>query len=321
MPTLFRRFPTGRLSDSIRAARTLLQLGWFCGFLSAVPAMAAEEAFSSRALAPDPEWQGVAGARAATGMELSAGLGNPAATANLDAPGAAFSHLSWAAGLAREWAAIGGPIAGPVAGMVDGGVLRSSSLEGFDASGNSTGSFSVSEWNLGACLATRLGSGFQLGVGARTFHLSDPIAPLEGLGFSAGLAYRLGGTSLGISITDQGRNVGDAGYRLPTRWHAGIEVSPGLRRWLVAVAADGNPSGEQALHAGGILRPFAWLDLQGGATIKADQGIGATPSAGVSLRQGSFTFQYAYCRAGELGSTQQFGLRLALRKSGSVKAM
>lgn len=305
-----RRSPRAPDGHSGRLCRWVI----LCAILALpeLPARAAEEAFASRTLAPEPGWQATAGAFAVTDTRPGALGANPAAALGPDRPTLVFSHLAWVGGLAREWAALAGPLGGRVGIGADVGLLRGASLEGYDEAGNSTGAFAPTEWDAGACLGLALGRGFELGLGARYYRLEDPTTPLSSVGASAGLAWRGAGRALALAVSDLGRPNDDR-YTLPTRYRLGGEqwISHALR---LGAALE---SGEQtAFSAGAEIHPASWFALLGGlGSEPAEGGRGTFWSTGMRIERAGVQASYAYVLDGELGDRHHLGFELPLRRT------
>ena len=297
-----------RSSSRIRCLRVTLLLV----LASAGAAHSSEEAFDSRTLAPDPTWQATAGAFAVTESRPSALAANPTGALATACPTAAFSHLQWAADLSREWAALTTPLGSRLGVGADLGLLRGAALEGFDEAGNSTGTFSPTEWDAGAALALALGRGFDLGVGTRYFRLEDPVVPLTSLGFSFGVRWAGGPRTVAASVTDLG-STSDDRYSLPTRYRLGAEqwVSSFLRIGLGAEVGTAT-----AFALGAELHPTPWIALLGGlGSETGESGRGTHWSTGLSLERSGVRASYAFVLDGELGDRHQLGFELPLRRN------
>lgn len=303
---------TGRKRFNLVVPRRWLPICLFLVLTTAGTARSAEEAFASRTLAPDPAWQATSGAFAVTEDRPSALAANPAGATAISIPTAAFSHLQWAAGLSREWAALTAPLGSRLGIGADVGLLRGAALDGFDEAGNSTGTFSPTEWDAGASLGAKLGRGMGIGVGARYFRLEDPTEPLTSVGLSFGLRWTTGSRSVGASVTDLGTTSDDR-YALPTRYRVGAEqwISSFLR---VGVGAE---MGLGSLVAvGAEFHPTPWLSLLGGLGSESGEGgRGVHWSTGLSLERSGIRGSYAFILDEELGDRHQIGFDLPLRRN------
>ena len=165
--------------------------------LLSVPARAGENAFQGTSLPADPTWQATSGARAATGRSAACALRNPATLVRSDQPDLSTSHLQWANGVAREWAAIRGRL-GTVKLVGDAALLHAPELEGYDATGVALGRFRAGEWTAGLSFAHDLAPGWAVGLGLRTTQLQDPEASLSAFSGSAGLRVEQGSWTAGV---------------------------------------------------------------------------------------------------------------------------
>ncbi len=273
-------------------------------------------AFTSHLLAPDPEWQAMRGARAATGPGLAASIGNPAAVASLSGGAGACSHLQWAEGLTREWAGAGWAVGRGLVVAFDAAVLRGPELQGFDADGNSTIPFRASEWSVASHAALPVGRGVEVGIGARHFRLEDEAELLSGTGFSLGIQVHGASRTVGLAVTDVGApmNGPHGEYALPTFWRAGFEQATAGERMLLAASVEGGASGKPQGALGVVLRPLASLDLLGGLIVR-QSAAGESPmgwSAGATVHRGPFSVSYALRQEEALGATHIVGMRVGL---------
>ena len=312
-------FPGRSNRASLRAAITILAVLVSHVVGTGLAAGSGPVAFTSHLLAPDPEWQAMRGARAATGPGLAAALGNPAAIASLGGGSAACTHLQWAGGLAREWASAGREFDHGIALAVDAAVLRAPELPGYDVDGKSTGPFQTMEWDLGVHGALPLGRGFSAGIGARLFRLEDEAEPLTGAGFSVGMQMCAAARRVGLALTDAGAPLrGRQGaYALPTRWRAGFEQELADGRVLVAASLESEGSARTRGAFGLVARPAASLELLGGV-LAGEGGTEETPvswSAGATVHRGALAVSYAFRPVDALGSTHLVGIRLGWRGS------
>ena len=285
------------------------------------PEAAAEEtSFQSQTLAPDATWQALSGATAALGEGLSGVRGNPAGLGALRGVRSAASHLIWPGDLAREWVAIGGPVASSVGAWADVSVLHGPALPGYDADGGSTGDFSPTEWAAGAAVSASVTGDLHLGLGARYFRLEDPSAPVSGVGVSAGGRFDWGSRSMGLSVSDLGTvDAGDRGtYGLPTTWRLGVRQ---VLESSATVYAGGYHREGSGL--GGVLgvsvHATPWASLHGGAEWVED--ASETPlgwSSGVSLTRDRMTLSYAFRSLEALPPAHQFGLEVPIGPSARI---
>ena len=303
---------------STRRAPVTLSRAWLAGaaLLCALStaSVAGEEAFQSRTFAADPTWQATAGAFAVTGGGAGSLAANPALASELSRPTIALSHLQWAAGLSREWAALSTPLGTRFGVGADFGLLRADALDGFDEAGNPTGTFSPSEWDVAASVGADLGQGFGLGAGVRYFRLEDPTEPLTSVGISAGATWSGETRSFAVSAVDLG-STSDSRYELPTRYRAGAQ------QWLAPWARLGagvEYGTELSLSVGTELRPAPWLSLLAGAGQESgDTGRGMFWSTGLGFERSGVHASYAFIVDDVLGDRHQLGIELPLRSENS----
>ena len=262
---------------------------------------------------------GMGGATLGLGDDLGASAWNPAAVGWLNGYEGVLAHATLPNRSTQEWGALGGRIGASrsrwaVAGLYQG----EGSLEGRDASGATTESFSVSSMAFGATLAQQIGTNLTLGVGAKV--VSEKLGPVSGSGFTfdAGLMAHAGPLGFGVAAQNVGGHMGYGGatYPFPTSYGAGVAYThPGSG---VRVAVDANlPSayhpdlraGAEWLHRGALaLRVGYRKELVGGA----DPLNG--PTFGVGARAGSMWIDYGYLPS--VNGTVQHRMGLRFQRGG-----
>jgi len=274
----------------------------------------AAELFSSRSLAPDATWLATRGAGAVSGTGLSSAMGNPAALTGLRRSGIAVSHLAWAGDLSRDWISVGSPLGSRLRFGLDASLLHGSALQGYDALGQETETFSASEWNLSPQLAFDLSPEFAIGAGLRYFRLEDPSDPVGGMGFSAGVRWARESRSLGASLTDWGsaQKTPAGSFDLPSRWRVGVEQSFG--GFASAALSALGTADETRILAAASYHPVPWVSLLGG--VESGEGLDGSSigwSTGLSADRGGIVASYAFSDSPALGSIHQFGIEIPLR--------
>lgn len=288
----------------------LLLAGWSFAAASRATAGVAEQAFGSRSLPPEPMWQALQGADAATAGDASAIWGNPAGIGGVEAAQVTLGHLSWAGGLAREWGAVALPLSDTWHAAADFGILHTPALDRYDAEGTYLGSMSPSEWTSAFALAARAGRGWTLGAGARLFSLQMPENSLRAVGYMAGLRREGVRWSIGLAATDLGPDVeGEHGsYALPTRYRAGIAWHGLERSFRLSASAEYVRGDELRVAAGIVVSPLARLQLIAGASRGGETDVAAPWSVGAAFDPGPVRVAYAFRAAGALEGTHQVGL-------------
>ncbi|MBK8230365.1 MAG: hypothetical protein IT349_03835 [Candidatus Eisenbacteria bacterium] len=287
--------------------------------LLSVPARAGENAFQGTSLPADPTWQATSGARAATGRSAACALRNPATLVRSDQPDLSTSHLQWANGVAREWAAIRGRL-GTVKLVGDAALLHAPELEGYDATGVALGRFRAGEWTAGLSFAHDLAPGWAVGLGLRTTQLQDPEASLSAFSGSAGLLVEQGSWTAGVSLSDFGVLTGAnaESYGTDRRITLGIERAWGPGQ-LLAAALERGGDGRLATRLGGSFAPHPSFELLAGCAWSAgDEGgeLGAATGLRLALRR--VAISYAFQPTASLGATHQIGLELSLQRGPSI---
>jgi hypothetical protein len=303
------RRPRAPLPVRVPALAALIAATLICRAESGI---AAEPAFLSRLLSPDPGWHATRGALGATQDGLGGHLGNPAALAVTRQARFRLSHLNCGESLAREWVAAGFPLGGGRSLACDAGVLHAAALRGYDVDGRETGALHASEWNAGVTGAWALREGVAVGLGGRYFRLEDPVNPLGAMTASLGLLLRGGTRAVGIAANDLGPRITAAhgAWEPPTCWVLGVEQSDRARRWTLGGGISTRPGPAHRVSCGAVLRPAPGVELLGGYSLEA---FSAGPAesgwgSGLAVSQSGFSVSYAVQSSAALGLSHQFGI-------------
>lgn len=264
---------------------------------------------------------GMAGAALGVGDELGGVAWNAAAAGWLSRSELVLSHAGLANRSLQEWGAIGGPIArSQTRWAVTALYQGDGSFDGRDATGASTGSFSVSSVALGATLARQLGSRVSLGFGATA--VRERIATVTGSGhtFDGGLMVRAGMFGFGFAAQNVGGQMryGASRYPFPGAWGVGIGFTP--RGSAVRVACDVNfPNAYHPdIRAGVEWTHRDAMALRAGYRKELDSIADplSGPSFGLGVRQGGMWMDYGYLLSANGAGQHRMGLRFNFGRSG-----
>lgn len=271
-----------------------------------------------------PRILSMGGATIGLGSDLAAGSWNPAAIGWMDQSTLTLSHAGLENQSLQEWAAFGGRFGETgtrwsVTGLYQG----DGSFEGRDASNNSTGSFSVSSFAVGAQLAQQLGSKVTLGAGLKT--VMDNLGGVSGIGttFDAGLMFRHGIVGAGVVAQNIGGHMDYQGaiYPFPSNYGVGVGLShPGTG---LSLAIDANfPYAYYSDVRTGI--EWRWkqtVALRGGYRHEMGDAAGdplTGPTFGLGAGLNGFWLDYGFLLAGQSDGEHRVALTFFPGKWGGL---
>jgi hypothetical protein len=211
------------------------------GFAHASEDNAGTTAANYLSIGAGPRVLGMGGATLGMGADLASASWNPASLGWMEQGAAMISHSGLDNASSQEWAAFGGRVGGwgtrwSVSGLYQG----DGSLEGRDASNNSTGGISVKSFAAGAQVAQQIGNSFTVGLGVKT--VMEDLAGVSGIGttFDGGVQYRQGILSAGAAFQNLGGHMAyDSGvYPFPTNYGVGVAVTHAATGLSFAVDAN-----------------------------------------------------------------------------------
>lgn len=257
---------------------------------------------------------GMGEAFTATADDVSSLYWNPAGMGFLNQSQASFmynpgfqdmNYNHTGVGIALENGGLGGSLS----------YLGFGNIEGFDATGNPTGNV-----NAYSGVAT-FGGGlildpWTLGMNLKLVRATLADVSATGAAVDMGTAYVYPEPILGDSTLRFGavvRNLGpgmkflDQRDPMPTEVRAGTSLMEMFNRRVNLGLDFGKTRGEKsALYAGGEWRVFHMLALRSGYTHTDAEGNGLR--AGLGLRMGDLSFDYAFASYGDLGLTHRYEL-------------
>jgi hypothetical protein len=262
------------------------------------------------------------GATLGLGDDLGAAGWNPAAVGWLDGYQAVLAHAALADRSNQEWGAIGGRIGSSRTRWAATGLYQGDgSFQGLDASGNPTGSFSVSSMALGAMVSQGLGEHVTLGLGAKWVNERIASASGSGITFDGGLQARAGKFGIGVAAQNVGGRMayGGTSYPFPSSYGAGIawiDPTTGVR-----LALDANiPSAYHPdLRAGAEWTYRGMLALRAGYRREMAQAADPLngPTFGLGARAGTLWIDYGYLLPQDQSGQHRMGMRFQFGAPGA----
>ncbi|TMQ69861.1 MAG: PorV/PorQ family protein [Candidatus Eisenbacteria bacterium] len=181
------------------------------------------------------------GATLGLGDDVGGAGWNAAALGWVNQSQATLSHAGLQNNSMQEWGAYGGRVGTSKTRWAVTGIYQGDgSFEGRDASGISTGNFSVSSMALGATVAQQFGDMVTLGAGTKM--VTEKLGPVSGRGFTCdgGVMIRRGVFGFGIAAQNLfgTMNYGSASFRFPTNYGAGLAYTNAATGLRVAIDAN-----------------------------------------------------------------------------------
>jgi hypothetical protein len=260
---------------------------------------------------------GMGGATLGLGDDVGGAAWNAAALGWVNGTEAALSHAGLANGSLQEWGAVGGRIKGsPTRWAVSGLYQGEGAFDGRDATGASTGSFSVSSMAFGATLAHQLGGMVTLGVGAKGVRENLAGVSGSGISFDAGLMLRAGPVGIGFAAQNLGgrMNYGASSHPFPGSYGVGLGYSHPATGVRIGVDANFPRAYHSDVRAGAEWLYRGVLALRAG--YRKEMGSASDPLDGPSFGLGAshrgMWLDYGYLLPGEGSGQHRMGLRFNL---------
>ena len=259
------------------------------------------------------------GAYCAAGDDVWSVFYNPAGAALAQRQEIALAHNEWLEGMRNESAVYEGP-SGPDATLFAGlNALFSGAMDKLDVSGAETGSFSSQEGALSLGAATALGSGYYGGAALKGLYQRTTVGSAYAWAGDAGLLKVEGDWRFGLSAANFGTRLklGSTAFPLPLVLRGGIAWNYMQR---LTITADGVKAGESAaapaVGAEGQIPtgPDGAFYVRAGYTGGRSRFTGSGVTAGLGLRNGDLSVDYAYAPYGELGDAHR--ITIAVRFGG-----
>jgi len=262
----------------------------------------------------------MSGASLGIGEDTGGAAWNPAALGWMNGTEAALSHASLPNQSLQEWGSVGSRILRSqtrwaVAGLYQG----EGALDGRDATGASTGSFSVSSMAIGATLAQQVGGRATLGVAAKAVRENIATATGSGITFDTGLMVRAGRFGFGAVAQNLGGRMsyGGSSYPFPTSYGVGLGFSQPSAGVRIALDANFPSAYHPDLRAGAEWAYRGVLALRAG--YRKELGSDADPLDGPSFGLGAshrgMWLDYGYLLSNVGSGQHRMGLRFMLGSS------
>jgi hypothetical protein len=261
------------------------------------------------------------GATLGFGNDVGASSWNAAALGWVTAPELVLSHAGLQNNSLQEWAAYGGRVGqSQTRWAVTGLYQGDGSFEGRDATGASTGTFSLSSMAFGATVAQQFGENLTVGLGSK--FVNENLGTTNGWGvtFDGGVMLRSGPFGFGAAAQNLGGQMhyGSQVFRFPGNVGAGISYqhpSTGLRlaidaNFPIAYYGDVRAGVEWMWHDMLALRAGYRQEL--GSANDALTG----PSFGLGGGHNGMWVDYGYLISSAGDSQHRIGLRLDLARLG-----
>lgn len=257
------------------------------------------------------------GATLGLGEDVGGVAWNAAALGWIGEPQAALSHSGMANKSLQEWGAYGGRVGRTQTRWAVSGLYQGDgSFEGRDASGASTGSFSVSSMAFGVTMAQQLGSHVTVGLGSKYVHEDLGSVTGGGFTFDGGLMVRQGVLGFGFAAQNLlgQMKYGPAVYQFPTNYGAGVAYmhpTNGLKvAFDVNVPNAYHPdvrAGVEWMYRGAVAFRTGYRKELGSQN---DPMTGAT--FGLGAGHNGMWMDYGYVPAADGGGEHRIGLRFNL---------
>jgi hypothetical protein len=249
---------------------------------------------------------GMGGATLGLGSDLTAGSWNPAALGWMDEGAVAITHAGLDNGSLQEWLGTGGRLGRSGTRWSLSGLYQGDgTLDGRDASNNSTGSFSTASFAVGAHVAQQVGPMITFGLGAKA--VSEKLADVTGFGttFDAGLMFRRGIVGLGIAAQNMFGQMkySGAAYDFPTNYGVGLGLTHAASGLSLAIDANFPNAYYSDVRVGAEWRWKQMMALRAG--YRSENGASADPLTGPTFGVGAgmngFWLDYGYLIGGNEG--------------------
>jgi hypothetical protein len=267
---------------------------------------------------------GMAGASLGLGEDAGAAAWNPAALGWVNGTEAALSHAGLPDRSLQEWGVVGGRLGATQTRWAVSGLYQGDgSIEGRDATGAPTGTFSVSSMALGATLAQQVGGRATLGVGVKAVRENIASATGTGLTFDAGLMVRAGAFGIGVAAQNLGGRMafGASTYPFPTTYGVGVGFSHAATGVRVALDANFPDAYHRDLRAGAEWLYRGALALRAG--YRHELGSSGDPLSGPSFGLGASHrgtwLDYGYLLTGHGSGQHRMGLRFRFGGGGAAE--
>jgi hypothetical protein len=291
----------------------------------AARAAAGERIYAAAGDANPLQYLGAGARPAALGSAFTAVSGdlaslyfNPAGLGALKGSHAGLHHHSWLGGISQESLSFG--LGGSLGSFgATGDWVNYGSIEGADEQGNPQPAFTPTDLTLGLNAAREFSSGLALGLRARATQQSVSGAGQLVMAGDVGALWSLPAVgsasySLGLTYSNFGPAVDGSAPSAALRLGAAVLLSLGPEDSLLfLLSGSGLNNGGNLLQAGVELGMTRYLAARVGyqaAFLEQEYGGLSGLSAGLGLKFGAFTLDYAYLPYGSVGNSHRLSLNI-----------
>lgn len=257
------------------------------------------------------------GATLGLGEDVGGAAWNVAALGWVGEPQAVLSHSGLANQSLQEWGAYGSRVGKSQTRWAVSGLYQGDgSFEGRDATGASTGSFSVSSLAVGAMVAQPLGETVTLGLGSK--YVREDLGSVTGGGFTfdGGLMVRHGALGFGVAVQNLlgQMKYGPSIYQFPTNYGAGVAYTHAKTGLKVAMDVNVPNAYHPDVRAGVEWMYRGMVAFRTG--YRKELGSQDDPLSGASFGLGAghngMWMDYGYVPSASGGGEHRVGLRFDL---------
>lgn len=257
------------------------------------------------------------GASLALGDDVGGTAWNAAALGWVGPSEVVLSHAGLENTSKQEWGAFGGRIgATQTRWAVTGLYQGDGSFEGRDATGASTGSFSVSSFAFGATVAQQIRNVVTVGLGAKSVNEKLGSVSGSGITFDAGVMVHAGVMGFGFAAQNLGGHMkyGPSSYPFPSNYGVGVAFTHPTRAVRVAVDANFPSAYHPDVRTGveWIYRDALALRTGYRMELGSDADPLSGPTFGLGAGRNGMWMDYGYLLAGSGPGQHRLGLRFNL---------
>jgi hypothetical protein len=246
----------------------------------------------------------------AEGLDAVSGYSNPAAGVLIPGSEITAMYDRWLEEINHEALSYNQALSGIGALGVNATFLHME-MPGYDSAGTATSDFAVYNLGVSASFARNISKDFAAGVSVTYIQQRIEQENSAGLAFSGGGLWHVGDLYLGASVLNLGPKLKfiEEEYSLPLVLDLGASYSLGAA--TVGVNCKYQPNQQYASFGlGGEYRPFEFLGLRAGYTVKPENSQNAIMglAAGAGFRLGPYQLDYCYAPYADLGQSHRISI-------------
>ncbi|HNW42887.1 MAG TPA: PorV/PorQ family protein [Elusimicrobiales bacterium] len=264
--------------------------------------------------------EALGGAFTAIADDASSVFYNPAGPGLVNRSEVMVSHSQWLEGLWNEQVAYVHPVNAKLTVFAGITALVSPPLDKFDETGAQNGTFNAFDGALSVGAATGFGANGYIGMNVKTIYSEADLHKAFAYAGDAGVIQNIGALRLGFSIQNIGTQMKlyKEKFNLPRISRGGAALKLLNKHWLSAEVIRLNDG--KALWGGGLESEFTVTSeytgvLRFGYKQGRSKNTGSGISAGLGLKAGDISGDYAFSPFGELGATHRLTLNLKFGES------